>query len=37
MNKKFLNIVTKACILVALIYLMMSQNKADIVYIYANF
>jgi hypothetical protein len=37
MSKKLINTSTKACILLALIYLLMSQNKGDIVYIYANF
>jgi hypothetical protein len=37
MNKIIVNIITKTCILLAIIYLFISINKGDIEYIYANF
>jgi len=37
MNRKVKDIAIKVCILFALVYLLMTQNQGDIVYIYANF
>ena len=37
MKNKIVNIVIKFFIFLAIVYLFMSVNNADIVYIYANF
>jgi hypothetical protein len=37
MKKKTVNIFFKFCILLVMVYLLMSTNNGDIEYIYANF
>ena len=37
MKKKTVDIFIKFCILLVMVYLLMSLNKGDIEYIYANF
>ena len=37
MKNKIINFITKLCIFIAIVYLLMLVNSGDIEYIYANF